>query len=486
MGRMVRCVRITRPFEAGFQVYIWRANLAEVMESGEVSELSVVTGACKILRFALPSVIMMLFISSFNVVDGLFISNFIDTDGLAALNILMPLFSLLTGVGFMLATGGSAYVSNRLGRGEPEKARAAFSLIMVFGALFALISSVLALIFMDGLVRLLGADDSIAGLTAEYGSVYACFCVFVILQFLCNQFLVVTGKPTYALVFSLVGGLLNVVLDYVFIVLMGFGMTGAAVASGLGSAVPCIAGLAVFCSRRSDVRFTIPSKDMSVLKDTCSNGISEMVGEISGGITTLLFNLVMMEYIGPDGVAAMSILMYVQFLALAALIGYSNGVAPLMSYRHGADDKEHMWELFRISMTFVMGVSIAIFAVMELFAGPIVSVFASDSDSVMSITTHGAMVFSFAFLLMGGNMYSSSLFTSLSNGRVSAIISFVRTLVLLAPFIVILPMVFGIDAIWYAVPLTELLTFMLSAWFINSLGHRYGFLPERSARSGGD
>ena len=448
------------------------------MGNEEVSELSSVTGTGRILRFALPSIIMMLFISSFNVVDGFFISNFIDTDGLAALNILMPLFSLLTGVGFMLATGGSAYVSNRLGRGEPDKARAAFSLIMAFATGFALAATVIALLLMDGLVRLLGADDSIAGLTAEYGTAYAFFCVFVILQFLCNQFLVAAGKPGYALAFSVVGGGLNIVLDYIFIALMDFGMTGAAVASGLGSMVPCLAGLAVFCSRKSDIHFTLPSRDISVLKDSCTNGISEMVGEISGGITTLLFNLMMMQHIGPDGVAAISILMYVQFLALAALIGYSNGVAPLMSYRHGADDRPRMWELFRTSLLFVIGISVTIFLAMELFAEPIVSVFASDSDEVMSITVHGAMVFSFAFLFMGGNMYSSSLFTSLSNGKVSAIISFVRTLVLLAPLIVILPMVFGIDAIWYAVPLTELITFGLSAWFICTLGRGYGFIPE--------
>ena len=449
------------------------------MVDAEDNELSEVTGIRRILRFALPSVVMMLFISSYNVVDGLFISNFIDTDGLAALNILMPLFSLLTGVGFMLATGGSAYVSNRFGRGEPEKARAAFSMIMLFAALFALIAMILALIFMDGLVRLLGADDSIASITAEYANVYALFCVFVILQFLCNQFLVVAGKPAYALIFSVVGGALNIVLDYVFIALMGFGMTGAAVASGLGSMVPCLAGLAVFCRKGSSLHFAIPSKDLSVLRDTCSNGISEMVGEISGGITTLLFNLVLMHHIGPDGVAAISILMYVQFLALAAMIGYSNGVAPLMSYRHGAKDGTHMQELFRTSAIFVLGASFVIFIIMELFAGPIASVFASSSESVMSITTYGARAFSFAFLFMGWNMYSSSLFTSLSNGKVSAVISFVRTLVLLAPLIVILPSVFGIDAIWYAVPLTELITFVLSVWFIRSLGHGYGFLAEK-------
>ncbi len=448
------------------------------MDYDDSSALSAISGPRMILRFALPSVAMMIMISSFNIVDGVFVSNFISTDALAALNILMPVFSLLTAVGFMLATGGSAYVSNRFGRGEPDRARAAFSQIMVVGAVFAVVASIIAMVFMNDLVRLLGADDSIAGLTAEYGMAYCPFAVFLLLQFLTNQFLVVSGKPGTALALSIVGGLSNVALDYTIIVLLDGGMGGAAFASGLSSTIPALVAVALFCNRKSDLHFTRPSGDLSVIRDTCTNGISEMVSELSGAVTTLLFNLIMMRYIGPDGVSAISILMYVQFLALAALIGYSNGVAPLMSYRHGAQDHAGMHEVFRVSVTFVVAVSVAIFAVMELFSGSIVWVFAGGSESVMAITVHGAAIFSIAFLFMGGNLYASSLFTSLSNGKISALISFIRTLLLLAPLIVALPYIFGIEAVWAAVPLTEFVTFVISALLIMRYGKGYGFLEK--------
>ncbi len=446
------------------------------MDFDDETALSRIHGPRMILRFALPSVAMMLLISSFNIVDGLYVSNFISTDALAALNILMPVFSLLTAIGFMLATGGSAYVSNRFGRGEPEEARAAFSQIMLAAAVFAVVASAIAIVFMDPLVRLLGADDSIAGLTAEYGRMYSVFAVFLMMQFLTNQFLIVAGKPPAALALSVVGGVSNIVLDYVMIVSLQWGMSGAALASGLSSAIPAVVALILLSDRRSDLHFTVPSRDVSVMKDTCTNGVSEMVSELSGGVTSLLFNLVMMHYIGPDGVSAISILMYVQFLALAAMIGYSNGVAPLMSYRHGAQDRRGMHEAFRVSSLFIFAVSVAIFAVMEVFAGSIVSVFAGGSESVMKITVHGAAVFSVAFLFMGANMYASSLFTSLSNGLVSAVISFFRTLLFLAPLIVLLPMAFGIDAIWAAVPLAEGITFVMAAVLIKRLGPGYGYL----------
>ena len=448
------------------------------MENVDSTALAAVKGSRRILRFALPSVLMMLMISSFNIVDGLFLSNFISTDALAALNILMPLFSLLTAVGFMLATGGSAYVSNRFGRGEPDRARASFTLIILTGVEFALSASVLGLIFINDLVRFLGADDSIAGLTAEYGMVYVPFSVFLILQFMTNQFLVVNGKPGTALALSIVGGVLNVILDYTIIVIFGWGMGGAAFASGVSSAIPAIIAIILFCNRKADLHFTSPIRDKSVIIDTCSNGVSEMVGELSGGVTTLLFNLVMMNYIGPDGVSAISILMYVQFLALAAMIGYSNGVAPLMSYRHGAQDKDGMHEVYLVSVSFIMAVSISIFVVMELFSGSIVWVFSGGSESVLSLTKHGAIIFSVGFLFMGGNLYASSLFTSLSNGKISALISFIRTLLLLAPLIVALPYFFGIDAIWAAVPLTELITFIISGALVKHYGKSYGFLKE--------
>ncbi|MBR4226217.1 MAG: MATE family efflux transporter [Candidatus Methanomethylophilaceae archaeon] len=439
-------------------------------------DLGKVRDGSNILRFTLPSIAMMLFISSYSIVDGAFISNFVGTDALASINIMMPVMSLLTGVGFMFATGGSAYIANLLGKGEQEKARGSMSLIVLVLLAVAIVFVLVAELFAEPLVRMLGADDTIAGSALEYAYGFLPFIPFLVLQFVMVQLLIVAGRPGMSLSVSVAGGLANIVLDYLLIVVLDMGLTGAAVASGIGSLVPSLAGALFFLDGSRTLHFTRPSKDMSSIASTCSNGISEMAGELSGGVTTLCYNLVMMSYIGPDGVSAITILSYVQFLALAAIIGYSNGIAPVMSFDHGAGDRDGMRRVFRFSLKFVAVLSVAIFVVMELFSQQIAGFFAEGSDDVMDITVYGARIFSFGFLLMGLNVYASSLFTSLSNGPVSALISLIRSLILLAPLVLLIPMAFGIDAIWYAIPVTELVTAVLATLLIVRYGSRYGYI----------
>ncbi len=418
----------------------------------------------------------MLFISSYSIVDGAFISNFVGTDALASINILMPVMSLLSGVGFMFSTGGSAYVANLLGKGEPEKARRSFSLILLVVSMISLIFMVVGFVFADPLVELLGAGEVLESSALEYTYGFLPFVVFLVIQFVMTQFLIVAGKPGMSLFVSVAGGLTNIILDYLLIVVFDMGLTGAAIASGTGSLVPSIAGIVFFFDRNRELRITRPSRDPKVITSTCTNGISEMAGELSGGITILCYNQVMMSYIGPDGVSAITILSYVQFLALAAIIGYSNGVAPVMSYDHGSGDKEGMNKVFRFSLKFVAVLSIAVFVMMELFSHQIAGFFAESSESVLNITVDGARIFSFGFLLMGLNVYASSLFTSLSNGPISALISLFRSLVLLAPLIVALPALFGIDSVWFAVPLTELISAFLVVYLILRYSGRYGYM----------
>lgn len=440
------------------------------------NKLKSVSGWRKVLKFALPSMVMMLLISTYTLVDGAFVSNLINTDALASINILMPISSLVTGMGFMFAAGGSAYVSNLMGKGENDAARRSFSQIMLTATVLSVILMIVGLLFMGPLVRLLGADDTLAPGSYDYGMAYVLFLPFLVLQFLTNQFLIANGKPALSLGLSVAGGLTNIALDYCLIGIAGMGMTGAALASGIGSLVPSVIGLVIFMNKKEQLHFTMPSKESKVIVSTCSNGISEMVSELSGGVVILLFNLTMMKFIGPDGVSAITILMYVQFLAMAVVIGYSNGIAPVMSFRHGADERDEMRDLLRISASFVAAVSLVIFLMIELFAEFVVGVFASESPEVMDIAVHGGRIFAFAFLLMGLNMYASSFFTSLSNGKVSAVISIMRSLVLLAPLIIILPEIFGIEAVWYTVPITELLSFILSLYFIFRCEPQYGYL----------
>lgn len=443
-------------------------------------KLGDVRGWKRILRFTIPSIVMMVFISTYTVVDGAFISNFISTDALAAINLLMPLWSIMTGFGFMLCTGGSAYVSNLFGQGRYDEGRSAFTLIMLTGAAVAAVIIIIGYALTEPLVKLLGADDVLIGYTEDYLVTFLPFGLFFMLQFLANQFLVVAGRPGTALALAVSGGIANITFDYLLIVVFDMGVTGAAVASGMSSLIPSVVAMLFFCSKRSSVHFVVPCRRFSVISKTCSNGVSEMVSELSGGITVLCYNLVMMEYIGADGVSAIAILSYVQFLALSIIIGFSNGIAPVMSFDHGAGDTEGKRNVFFRSMVFVSLVSIAMFLVVEFGSRGIAGLFASASDEVMDITVKGAAIFAFGFLFMGANLYVSSLFTSLSNGLISAIISALRTLVLLAPLIVFLPMLFGIDAVWLAVPLAELITYVVAWTLLFRYNGRYGYMGRHS------
>lgn len=442
-------------------------------------ELDGVVGWRRTIRFALPTIISMVCISSYTLVDGAFVANLIGTDALASINILTPIASLVTGMGFMFSTGGSAYVANLIGKGEVERANKSFTTLVLFAVGLSLVLTLLGTLFMEQLIALLGAGPELMDGSIAYGNAYLLFLVFMMLQFIFMQMLIVTGRPKIALALSIASGMTNIVLDFVFIAIFDMGLTGAAIASGCGTFPPAVIGYILLSNKTSTVHFTSPSMDLSVIASTCSNGISEMVSEASSGVTALLYNLVMMRYLGPDGVSAITIIMYVQFFAIALILGYASGVAPVMSYNHGKQDHGRMRGLYNTSMMYVLFVSIAVFIVMFVFGDTFVAYYASSSDEVMELASYGAHIFSFAFLMMGINLYASSLFTSLSNGPVSALISAIRTMVLLAPMIVLLTFFFGIDAIWFAVPITELITLVISIALMLHLGRRYGFIRVR-------
>jgi putative MATE family efflux protein len=451
----------------------------------EDASLGNVKGTGNILRFALPTILMMVSTSTYVMVDGLIISNMISTDALAAANIIMPLFSVFTAFGFMFATGGSALVSRKLGQGRDEEASRDFTLIMASSLIVAVAISVIGLAFNDTLVRLMGADDTLAGMSADYLSWYLPLAPFLVGQFLVMQFMVVAGKPGISLALSVAGGVANIALDILFIGPFGMGISGAAFASGLSSFVIFVIAVAFFASKRRNVHFSSPSRDMRILGSACYNGMSEMVSEISGSISVLAFNLVMMSLIGPDGVAAITVIMYIQFLAIAVILGYSLGVAPVMGYDYGSEDRAAMRDLYRTSAKFVLGFSLAVFVFMELFGGGVVSLFDAGNQDLHGIAMEGVRIHSFAYLFMGLNLYASSLFTSLSNGKLSAIISSLRALVILIPMIALLSYLIGVDGVWMAIPVTEIATFMVTAYLLRKNSDRYGYgrLIDRSGTS---
>lgn len=442
----------------------------------EQNRLENVVGWKAIMSFALPSIATMVFISSYSIVDGAIVSTLIGTNALASVNILVPLATIFTGLGFMLSSGGSAYVATLLGKGESKRASDSFTTIVFFSICLSIVMIAVGLPLISHIVMLLGADETLIQDSIDYGRTFLFFSPFFITQFIFMQMLIVAGKPKISLILSVSSGLTNLILDIVFIEVFGLGLIGAAIASGCGSMIPSVIGGLLFLRKDMSVHFTKPIWGTNVITSSCTNGVSEMASELTVGITTLLYNIVMMTYIGADGVSAITILMHLQFFSAAVTIGYSNGVAPLMSYNYGKQDKGRMRALYATSMVFILTMSVLIFLFMMTNGEFLIGFYANFSPSVMEIATRGSTIFSFAFLVMGVNIYASSLFTSLSNGLVSALISIIRSLLLLAPLIVLLPYLFGIDALWYSVPLTEYITLCLSLFLMLRLGKGYGFI----------
>jgi len=445
------------------------------MSDGEEVRLNRIKGTKSVLRFALPSILMMVFTSSYTMVDGLMISNLISTDAFAGVNLAMPLFSVMTAIGFMFASGGSALVSRKMGESKLKEARSDFTFILLFGMVLALVIAVVSLIFMDPLVRLIGADDNLAPYTKEYTSILAVCAPFFIMQFITNQFLVVAGKPSLSLVMAIIAGIVNIVLDYVLIAMMDMDVGGAAIASGLSAVVPCAVAFFYFISKNCELRFCRPSMNVHTITESCYNGMSEMVSELSASISSLAFNLVMMHYLGANGVSAITIVMYIQFLSIAVIIGYAMGVAPVMGYNYGKQDRKSMSSLYKTSMLFVLAFSVTVFICMELFGEYFVRLFDTGDMDLRRIASYGLSIHAFSYLMMGVNLYVSSLFTSLSDGTRSAIISLMRGLLILVPMIVFLPMILGIEGVWLAIPITELITICFSLYILRKASDLYGY-----------
>lgn len=443
---------------------------------GTVNNLGLVRTPRSIIAFTCSSIAMMLFISSYTVIDGVFISNLIGTDALAALNITMPAFSAFGSIAFMFATGGSAIVATMLGEGRTKDANRSTFQIFFAVAVIGICIAVFILIFAEEIIRMLGADEELLPYCLEYWRILSPFVPLMMLQFVSVQFAIVSGFPRLSLIASVAGGFVNIALDWLFMGPLEMGMAGAALASGIGAATVACICIAHIALGRSGLRLEPSPISAKVIVPTCTNGVSEMASNLSSAVTVFLYNMVMMHHLGADGVSAITIISYVEFLAVAAIGGYSIGISPVMSYYRGAEDHDGMKSVFAFSMKFVAVFSVIVFILMEVFAGAVVSLFSGDSEHVMEIAVNGARIYSVAFLFMGFNVYGSALFTSLSNGLVSALIAGVRGFLLLAPMIILLPELFGINAVWTAVSVTEIATLVLMVRYILKLGPAYGFL----------
>jgi len=429
-----------------------------------------------LLKFAFPTIVMMVFMSMYTMVDGIFVSRLIGTGALSAVNIVYPVINVVLAVGIMLATGGSAVIAKKMGEQNDMEAKQNFSLIVCVGIAAGIVISVLGFVFIDPLLKFLGANDAIYGYCYDYAFTLLFFTVPSILQLLFQYFFVTAGKPALGLAITLAGGFANIILDYVFIAPLDMGITGAALATGIGYCIPGFFGLFYFLyNRKGTLYFEKPKYDGKVILQSCTNGASEMVTNLAIAVTTLIFNILMMRYLGEDGVAAITVVLYSQFLLTAVYLGYSSGVAPVISYNYGDKDSVQLKKLFRISIQFLVVCSIATFIASMFAADGIVSIFAPSGSNVHSLAVHGFYLFSICYLFMGINIFASAFFTALSNGKVSALISFLRTFVFLVGMLLLMPFLIGVDGIWLAVPIAEAIALAVSVSYLVKMKKVYNY-----------
>ncbi|WP_295580178.1 MATE family efflux transporter [uncultured Oscillibacter sp.] len=423
--------------------------------------------ASSLLRFALPNIAMMVFLSLYTIVDGMFISRYVGTLALSAINMSYPLNSLEMAVGIMLATGGSAIIARKQGEGRGQEAREDFTCIVAASLAVGGAFAVLGNLFLSPILHLLGTSAVQWPYCEGYTRILLGFAPAFFLQTAFQSLFVTAGRPGLGLGTTVAGGLVNVVLDWLFMGPMGMGVEGAAVATVLGYCVPAVAGAVFFFrGRNSSLRFVAFRPRWRMLAQACGNGSSEMVSNVANAVTTFLFNMIFLAYWGEDGVASITIAMYFQFVFTAVFFGFSLGVAPVISYQYGAQNTEQLRKIVRICLGFVAAASLGAWLVSRLVIGPSLALFTEPDSGVYAVTIQGFPIYALSFLLMGTNIFASALFTAFSDGAVSAVISVTRTFLFLVGMLLVLPRVLGETGIWLAVPAAELLGLAVSAGFL--------------------
>lgn len=443
-----------------------RSGMEIIMEkthNGIAQEFNLIS----LLRFVAPTVVMLVFMSLYQMVDAVFVSKFVGENALSALNIVYPFPSIVIAVSIMLATGGSAIIARNMGEGKEKEAKENFSFIVLVGAVIGVAIATAGILFIEPLIYMLGATPSLYDYCYEYLFILVISVPLSVFQMLFQSFFVTAGKPHLGLTLTVLGGASNIVLDYVFIVLCGFGVSGAALATSIGYSIPGLFGLIHFAvSRKGTLYFVKPVFRWGVLFKCCINGSSEMVNNLAVAVTTFLFNVLMLKYAGEAGVAAITIVLYAQFLMTSAFMGFSSGIAPVVSFNYGSGNVRQLKKIFKISVWVITVVSAAVFVIAETCSDVVIMVFTPAGSEVFGLTKYGFAIFSFSFLCTGMNIFASALFTAFSNGKISAILSFLRTFVFLTSCLLFLPLFWGVDGIWLAVPVAEVMALFVSVYYL--------------------
>lgn len=431
----------------------------------------------RLFRFVLPSILMIICTSVYSIVDGFFVSNFVGKTPFAAINLVMPVLMAVGTIGFMIGTGGSAIVSKAMGEGKKEQASQYFSMLIYTSFIFGVVISIAGFLFMRPISEALGATGELLENCVLYGRILFCAMPFFILQYAFQSFFVAAEKPGLSLKVNIAAGLTNAVLDYLLIVVFPLGLAGAAIATIVGQVIGGIVPILYFARKNdSPLRLIKAGFNGRILRDTCINGSSEMVTNLSSSVINVLYNFQLMKFAGENGVAAYGVVMYVNIIFMAIFLGYSMGSAPIVSYHYGAGNHQELKNLFRKSIRFLLGSGVILVVLSEVFAGPLVKIFASRDAELLAITIRGFRLYALSFFVMGFNVWGSAFFTALNNGAVSAAISFLRTLVFQIIAVLVLPVIFGIDGVWLSIVVAEVLSLAVTGFFLVTRKNRYQYV----------
>ena len=418
------------------------------------------------LFFTIPTMIRMIFVSMYTIVDGIVVSNFVGSLGLSAINIVYPVLNIAMAMAFMLAAGSNAIIGKKLGEGKTHEANSFMSLTVILNISIIILFTAVFLCFDEQVYRMLGSDDELLPYCVEYGTILVIGGPVWVMQVLFQSYLVTADRPKLGLGLSIGAGVLNIVLDIILVGVLDFGIAGAAVASVAGMVIGGLVPLAVFFNKKNLIHFEKPVwKGREVLK-AMGNGSSEMVSNLASAVTTALFNLQMMALIGEKGVAAISAILYLQFIFVAIFFGFVSGISPVISYNYGADNKENIKKLFNISVKIVVVFSVFMFLIAEVLNRALGMIFASQDPVLLELMVYGFKIIAISVLFTGINVFASGFFTALNNGKISALISMLRTFVLEAGALILLPELFGIDGVWWALPAAEIISTAVAVWML--------------------
>jgi len=431
----------------------------------------------RLIRFVIPSIAMMIFTSIYGVVDGLFVSNFVGKTPFAAVNLIMPFCMILGGFGFMLGTGGTALVAKTLGEGKEEKANQIFSMLIYFALIMGILLAVFGIVFVEPIAIRMGADDAMLGYCVKYARVVLLGIPFFMLQNMFQSFLIAAEKPKMGLAVTIAAGVTNMVLDGLFIAVFRWGVVGAAGATALSQFVGGMIPFLFFARKNSSkLRLTKTRWMGRELFKTCTNGSSELVTNVSMSLVCMLYNIQLLKIAGENGVAAYGVIMYVNFIFIAIYLGYSFGTAPIVAFNYGARNTEELQNVLKKSLKILLGAGITLFGVAFLLSGVLSKIFVGYDAELYAMTLRGFRLYAVSYLLAGFNIYGSSFFTALNNGVVSAVISFLRTVVFEVAAIMILPIFFGLNGIWCAITVAELASLLITAGFFFKLRKEYNYI----------